>query len=194
MISDQKIIYRDKKYKIIAAEQEFIIHPAALGLLPLAKASFRCNFCAEYYLDGYKLYLARIKLSDDASCKEYNLNNCRLYYNGSILIAADMVNEFKIKGSDPECFSYKNVKELIFNDGILVTSIDQDRAMHRIRKNLELGLRRLGDGRDIRCIRRFLNSAFVGDYRPFRFAYNRHRYIKRMKRYYDKEKPVYVMS
>jgi len=194
VVSEQKIIYKDKEYKIIAAEQEFIIHPAALGILPLAKASMTCNFSAEYYLDGYKLYLDRIKLLDDASEKEYVLNNCRLYYNGSILIAADMVNEFYVRGNNPACFSYQNVKELIFNDGILVTGIDQNRAMYRIRKNLELGLRRLSNNKDIKCINRFLDSTFVGDYRPFRLAFSRHRYIKRMKSYYDKVKSVYIMS
>jgi len=193
VVSEQKIIYKDKEYKIIAAEQEFIIHPAALGILPIAKASFTCNFSAEYFLDGYKLYLDRIKLLDDASEKEYVLKDCRLYYNGSILIAADLVNEFRVKGSNPACFSYQNVKELIFNDGVLVTGIDQNRAMHRIRKNLELGLRRISNSKDVRCINRFLDSAFVGDYRPFRLTYNRFRYIKKMKSCYDKVKPVYVM-
>lgn len=189
MISEQKIkqkiIYKGKEYMIIAAEQEFIIHPAALGMLPLDKTSLSCNFSTDYYLDGYNLYLKKIMLIDEDSQQEYLFDNCRLFYSGSILIAADMVSEICIKGNDPACFSYQNVKELIFNDGVLVTGIDHNRAMHRIRKNLELGLRKLSNSRDLKCINRFLDSSLVGDYKPFKFSYNRQRYLKKMKSCYN---------
>jgi len=190
VVSEHLIIYNDKEYKIIAAEQEFIIHPAALGIMPFNKKNIGCDFGACFYLEGQNLYLEKIKLKSNG--KEYILNNCRLFYNGAILIAADMVDEFITDDGAPACFSYQNVKELIFNNGILVTGVDQNRAMHRIRKNLELGIRKLGNRKDIRCINRFLASALVGDYKPFKLSYNRHRYIKRMKNFYDKAKTAYM--
>ena len=193
MVSQQKLTIKDKEYNIIAAEQEFIIHPVALGLLPVDNSSISCDFSASFYLDGYNLYLEKISLKSDNTNKEYQANNCRIYFTGSILIASDMVKEYHIDEGSPACFSYQTSKELIFDNGVLVTSIDQSRAMHRIRKNLQLGLRSLGSSKDLKCIKRFLNSAFVGDYKPFKLAYNRHKYIKKMKNLYDKEKPVLIM-
>lgn len=193
MVSDQKILYNDKEYRIIAIEQEYIIHPAALNILPLNKSTVTYDFNVEFYLDGYNLYLEKLKLNNaDTVNQQYVLNRCRLSYSGSILIGADIVKEYSIKNSFPACFSYQYVKELIFDDGVLVTTIDHNKAMLRIRKNLELGLRSLNNKRDLRCINHFLGSAFVGDYKPFRMAINRLRYIKDMKSFYDKEKPTYT--
>lgn len=194
MFSDQKIIYEDKEYRVIAAEQEYIIHPAALNILPFAKTAISCSFSASYHLDGFKLYIDKLKLNNnDDSGKEYLLKSCRLYYSGAILIASNMVGDYCIKGNNQVCFSYQNVKELIFNNGILVTGIDHDKAMQRIRRNLELGLRNLSNSKDARCISRFLDTVFVGDYKPFKLSLFRQNYIKRMKNCYDKEMPAYTL-
>jgi hypothetical protein len=193
MVSDQKILYKDKVYQIIAIEQEYIIHPAALNILPLNKSTAAYDFSAEFYLDGYNLFLEKLKLfNTDVGNRQYVLNMCRMSYNGSILIGADIIKEYNIKNSYPACFSYQNVKELIFDDGVLVTTIDHNKEMLRIRKNLELGLRSLNNNRDLRCINHFLGSAFVGDYKPFRLSIIRLKYIKEMKSLYDKEKPAYT--
>lgn len=194
MISDQKLRYKDKDYKIIAIEQEFIVHPTAFGILALNKAALSCDFTAEFYLDDYRLYLDIINIQDtDGSQTQYRFDKCRAAYKGSVLIASDLVYDYRTKSNSCACFSYQNVKELVFEDGILVTSIDHNKAMYRIRKNLELGLRDLKSSKDLRCVNRFLDSALVGDYKPFRFAFSKLAYLKAMKSFFDKEKLNYTM-
>ncbi len=195
MVSEQKLIYKDKEYKIIAIEQEFLVHPTAFGILPLNKAAVDCDFSAEFYLDDYKLYLDKFILHNSgANDRQFQFNGCRISYYGAILIAADLINDYCIKSNSCACFSYQNVKELIFEDGILVTSIDQNKAMYRIRKNLELGLRDLKSNRDLRCVNRFLDSALVGDYKPFKFNFSRNKYLKEMKSFYAKDKLNYTIT
>jgi hypothetical protein len=116
--------------------------------------------------------------------RQYTFDNCTVSYNGAILIGSKPVKEYAMKGENPTCFSYQNVMELIFEDGILITSVDHSKKMLRIRKNIELGLRNLTVNRDIRCIRRFMNSSFIGDYKTFRLIGSRMRYLKELKKDY----------
>jgi hypothetical protein len=123
--------------------------------------------------------------NSDSTDKHYEFEQCAVSYNGTLLIGTDLIKEYSLKGNKTACFSYQNVKELVFEDGVLITTVDQNKAMLRIRKNLELGLRNLTASRDLRCIRRFMNSAFVGDYKPFKLPVNRFKYLQDMKNVYD---------
>lgn len=177
------LIFLDKKFTILNTEKEFIIHPAAFDLLPMSKASLQCSFQSEYYIEKYQLYLDRLIIHpSEPSEMHYDVQACPLVYNGAILIGANLLKEYYVKGSTkPTCFSYQDVIELIFEEGILITSIDQSKAMSRIRKNLELNLRNLTRGRDLRCISRFMNSAFVGDYNEFKLPILRMKYLQDMR-------------
>lgn len=189
---EQQIIYSNRIYKILHAEQECIIHPAALGLIPFTKASLQCSFLADFHMEDYRLVLDKItlinetanKLYCDGNDKQYELNNLAVCYNGSILIGTNPVKEYTLGKGRVECFSYQNVFELVFEDGILTTTIDQSKAMLRIRKNIELGLRNLNSSRDVKCIFRFMKTSFVGDYRTFFFGNSRVKYLKDMKSEY----------
>lgn len=191
MTINQQIIYSDKNYKILDAEHEFIIHPAALGLLPATKASLQCTFSSEFYIDNYCLLLNKLNWHEDITGDEklYEPNELKAAYHGTIMIGDELVTEYYMKGDKPVCFSYQNVLELVFEDGMLVTTIDQSKAMLRIRKNIELGLRSLNKSRDLRCIRRFMNSSFIGDYKMFVHSGLRYKYLKNMKNHY-KHVPV----
>ncbi|HWT75520.1 MAG TPA: hypothetical protein VN258_12510 [Mobilitalea sp.] len=182
---EQHLAYHNKDYKIIHSEQEFIVHPAAFNLLPLTKASLQCSFSSNFHIENYRLYLDKITLfPGEAGEKQVTFHNCAISYNGAILIGDNMIREYNLKGR-PACFSYQNVIELVFEDGVLITSVDQSKAMLRIRKNLELSMRNLTRGRDQRCILRFMNSAFVGDYRSFKLSVARRKYIQEMKSEYN---------
>ncbi len=189
---EQQIIYADKIYKIFHTEQEFIIHPAALGILPMSKAALQYSFSSMFHLEGYKLILDKITVTNDTANKQssdgiekhYEMNNLAVSYNGTILIGANPVKEYFIVNGKTECFSYQNVFELVFEDGILITTVDQSKAMLRIRKNIELGLRNLNNSKDKKCIVRFMNASFVGDYRISLFFHSRMKYLKDMKNKY----------
>jgi hypothetical protein len=192
---DQQMIYLNKTYKILDLEQEWIVHPAAFGLLPLLSASLQSPFSCNFHVEDYRLILDQFTLPKEEPCdrdgtktagttKQYELQGFMVPYNGAVLIGADPVREYFTKPGKPACFSYQNVFELVFKDGILITTVDQSKAMLRIRKNLEIGLRSLNNSRDLRCIKRFINSSFIGDYKKFILSRSRLRYLKEMKNDY----------
>lgn len=192
---EQQLLYLNKNYKILCSEQEFIVHPAAFSLLPLTASSLQYPFTSSFHIKDYRLILDRITMFNGESSnlsgtridgyeKPYLFQDAAVAYNGAILIGADLIKEYNMKGNKLNCFSYQSVFELVFEDGILITTIDQSKAMSRIRKNLELGLRSLSKSRDVRLIQRFINAALFGDYKTFRLSNSRLKYLKEMKNDY----------
>ena len=183
----QQIVFRGKNYEILNTEQEFIVHPTAFGLLPAARASLQYDYIAYFHMDNYQLIVDKIEYTDHESEEsiQYEPIDCKATYNGTILMASDLVKEYYLKSGNMACFSYQKVLELVFENGMLITTVDQSRAMLRIRKNIELGLRSLDKKRDLRCILRFMNSRFVGDYKPFLIPAMRLKYLKEMIKEYD---------
>lgn len=188
----QKLYYSEKNFNVLSAKQEFVIHPAALGLLPMSKASLQYSFQSNFKIEDYRLYLTSLSFDNQTTVNkgEVRMECCDqeqefvdfpISYHGALLVGCNLVKEYYLGGTEPACFSYQTVYELVFEDGVLITTIDQSKAMLRVRKNLELGLRSLSKSRDVRCIKRFMNSAFVGDYKTFRFPHNRLKYLKEMK-------------
>lgn len=108
------------------------------------------------------------------SIKEYQLyrQNQPVIYSGGLILGYHFLKDY---GQDKAhlCYSYDKVIELIFQDGILETSVDHSKAMLRVRKNLERGLRSLEKGKDKRCIRKFIYHSFIRDYRQSFFAQTR---------------------
>lgn len=188
---EQTINYLNINYVILCVEQEYLIHPTAFGYLPLSRATQKCNFAGSYHVEDYHLYLDKMVMNPGAGSKsifaennerQFDFDHYPVAYNGAILIGTRLVREYSIKGMKRACFSYHEVRELIFEDGILITTVDQSKAMLRIRKNIELGLRNLTKSRDIRCIKRFMNSVFIGDYKPFRLQHSRMKYLESMRK------------
>jgi hypothetical protein len=195
MYFEQQLNYLNKSYKIISAEQEFVVHPSAFCLSPISLMSLQGSFSSNFHIEEYRLILDKLVLNPEVGNiggnkaesleRPYEFKGCTVSYNGAIIIGTDIVKEYFIKGSRPACFSYQSVFELVFEDGILITTIDHSKKMIRIRKNIELGLRSLVSKRDVRCIKRFIHSSFVGDYKSFLLNSSRLRYLKEMKKYYQ---------
>lgn len=192
---DQQLLYSNQLYKILNAEHEFIIHPSALDILPLTQIALSTPFISSFSIMDYQLKLDKLMIGSSETLNiignkvlgselYYEFNRLSVIYSGSILIAKDLIKEHHLCPEEPACFSYLKVLELVFEDGVLITTIDQSKAMQRIRKNLELGLRNLNNNRDLRCIRRFINSSIIGDYKGFRRNGTRMKYIKNMKNKY----------
>lgn len=183
----QQINYMGKQYEIIKAEQNFIIHPAAFGLLPAVKASLKSPFSSEFHIENYRLMLDNIALTRDGAEEEIHFQpeECKVSYSGAFLIAANPIREYYLKDGKLACYSYQNVLELVFEDGMLITTVDQSKAMLRIRKNIDMGFRSLNVKRDLKCINRFMNSSLVGDYESIKFTLNRFKYLKDMCKNYE---------
>ena len=192
---EHKLIYQNTEYKILEVEQEYIVHPIAFGFLPYTTASMQCSFTCEFTLKDYRLLLNRLIIGNNEAvnlggvrqegyAQNHEFNELKTAYNGVILIGANPIKEYYLKPDALAHFSYQKVIELVFEDGLLITTVDQSKAMLRVRKNLELKLRNLTNSRDVRCINRFMNSVFIGDYKPFHFSYNRMNYVKDMKKDY----------
>lgn len=179
----QTMKFKNMEYSILAAEQECIIHPIAFGYMPNTSASLQCSFSSHFVIKDYQLLLNHMDIIDAGS---YAFEDFPVSYNGTVLIGTNIVKEYYLKGNEaePAYFSYQKLIELVFENGVLITTVDQSRAMLRIRKNLELGLRHPDKKRDKRCIIRFMNSVLVGDYKPFLLQHNRMRYLKDMKEAY----------
>ncbi|MDF2542038.1 MAG: hypothetical protein K0S47_1756 [Herbinix sp.] len=188
MNQEQQILFHHLNHTIIQCENEFIIHPYLLGMIQDQSNPSEFSLRAEFHIEDYQLYLDTIVLYNNvafATSKdtlEQCYQNQPIFYNGTILIADEVIKEYSVKGNiGLPIYSYKSVYELTFQEGILTTTIDHSKAMVRIRKNIELGLRSLSKSRDIRCINKFIDTSFVGDYKPFRSARKRAKYLEQMK-------------
>lgn len=113
-------------------------------------------------IEDYRLFLER---KCDNLCTQEAVK-----YSGGVLIAKDLLEEYK---EYEDLFSYETVLELIFKNGCLITTVDHSKAMLRIRRNLEQGLRSLTKARDRICIKRFLNRTMICDYRQSMYAYTK---------------------
>lgn len=191
----QQLLYLDKNYNIISAEHEFIVHPVIFDILPLTPGSATCSFECCLEVIGYRLQLKSISILNKENDKtsgfgedtqvpigvSRDFENKPISYTGTLLIGESKVQEYFMKDSNENCFSYKRVFELIFEEGNLITTIDHSRAMLRIRKNIELGYRNLTNKWDVRCITHYINSTFIGDYKPFSSVKKRLRYLVELK-------------
>ena len=183
MMHTDTFLYKDESYDLLLKEGTQIFRPQAYGVAPAGSQRKGWDYHGEYGLDGYQLLVNRLWIHSEGNYPpikeaepamissletveyaEYNDLAEPVAYTGGIVIARDFVYGFGFTGDYP-CFCYKNVLELIFENGRLVTTIDHKKAMVRIRKNLKLGLRDLKKGKDARCIRGFLRTALVGHYR-----------------------------
>lgn len=177
------LLLEELQYHILKCEDKDIINPEVFGISPTWKNDKNFEYSNVLIIKEYQLYLKSLMVSSDRGYPEINgiqpvayfkENNMEaviyedimhpVSFTGAVVAAAEPLNTYEIPGELP-CFSYKQVLELIFQDGKLVTTVDHSKAMLRIRKNLDLGLRKLEKERDVRCIRHFIETSFVGDYK-----------------------------
>jgi hypothetical protein len=196
MEQKQQISFHDKTYIVLSVEQEYIIHPAVFEPEAITEESLNLDFSCDFSIQNNRLmldFMMKAPEGEDYGVESGEgavLKSIPVLYNGAILIGREPVTEYLLQENRLPYFSYKQVYELVFNNGVLVTTVEHSRAMFRIRKNLELGLRSLAAKRDVRCIRRFMNSSFIGDYRLLSTG-KRLKYLKELKDLYQgREKDV----
>lgn len=201
MLFAEEIYFKKDFYSVLLREQDNLLMQAINEHKGIWK-SYSGDVIASYDLLEYKLTLEDLILDkhllkdNEMFCgKEPTLDMVNgnkvfeklqypLTYTGGIIIAKDLVETFHYGESLSEypCYCYQTVYELIFEQGILIMSIDHSKAMLRIRKNVERGLRSLRNQKDIRCIQNFLNETFCKNYERNRKLRSWKKKVYRVKR------------
>ncbi len=187
MAGSNHVIKDDNSYVVLRCEDSPYL-PADLNISPTWEKDKKFQYSGNMGIEDYKLYLKDLSVFCDRGFPEignvvpklfeisygitnacYENINIPLIYTGGMIIGEGYLKDYD-KGMicsgryyDP-LYCYETLLELIFQDGRLVTEIDHSKAMRRIRKNLDLGLRSLESERDVKCIRHFINTSFIGDY------------------------------
>lgn len=209
MNAKDTIISDNLVFHILNCESKEIFNPDILGITPIwtDDTVFRCSSILE--IKEYQLYLKNLIVKADivypmingigphilyseneVETVEYRGLMIPIPFSGAVIIGSSFIRNYGFR-EEISCYSYMIVRELIFQEGKLVTTIDHSKAMLRIRKNLDLGLRKLDKPRDLKCIKHFIKTSFIGDYehsgkrgkkrlRKLRFA----PYLQKLKNYY----------
>ncbi|WP_455717700.1 hypothetical protein [Anaerosporobacter sp.] len=171
-----EMIFHEQGFEVIMIERENLITKKEINheLLGMDDAYLNYHCCFE--VKEYRLYLRECEIvcahgyqavlqvnKKDIETTQLMVPNT---YSGSMLIARGLITtEHRKHGKQIPCYNYEEVIELIFSQGILLTTINHSRAMKRVRMNLEGGYRTLSKKKDVRCIEKFLRDCFVGMYR-----------------------------
>ena len=202
--------YRGEDFIVLNCEKQHMIHPVVFGILPVWKDTSPFEFELKLKLDNYKLSLQNLWVHVDCALPvinqvspnpavRHNINGYEYQelqvpalYSGAVMVANTLVDSYgsEVEENEPyPCFCYKQIYELVFDHGILITTIDHSRDMRRIRKNIDLGYRDWNKKRDRRCIEHFIQNSLIGDYKPVKSIKKQERYLASMRAEY-RENPV----
>ncbi|MDF2588782.1 MAG: hypothetical protein K0S41_2623 [Anaerocolumna sp.] len=204
MNNNDIIFLEEVAYQIILCEKDNLIEPDSFGITPIWTNDKNFEYSGSYIIDDLQLVLQDFTITADRSYPTINDIKPKTFltesgletanyenimepiaFTGGIIVVNTLVKNYGYLNETPS-FCYKFVRELLFHDGKLTTTIDHSKAMLRIRKNLELGLRNLDKKRDIRCINRFVKSSFVGDYKYVHDKKKLHKVELNLKKYLSK--------
>ncbi|WP_310603474.1 hypothetical protein [Anaerosporobacter sp.] len=182
-----EMIYHEQEYDVIMIEREQLITEQEINqnILGIEHANLNYHCCFE--VKEYRLFLRECEIvcangyravlqetnQEVLDSEEHVIHSNSVLmipntYSGSVVIGRDLICtelEWQTYENKSSCYSYEEVIELIFSQGVLVTTINHSRAMKRVRMNLECGYRTLDKKKDVRCIQKFLRDSFVGDYK-----------------------------
>lgn len=186
MAGNNQIIKDGISYVVLRCEDNPYL-PADFGIAPTWEKDKSFQYSGNLEIEEYKLYLRDLSILCDrvpdigeihpkVNEISYGITNALyenihaiLTYTGGMIIGNGLIKEYD-KGMicsgryyEP-VYCYETLLELVFQDGRLVTEIDHSKGMKRIRKNLDLGLRSLEKEKDVKCIRHFIRTSFIGDY------------------------------
>lgn len=180
MLFTEEIEFKEENYLILLEEKDNLLMKLIDEHKPVWK-SYVGKGQAKFVLDNFKLSLKTLSVSDKMIKKDEQIVgiepivdeetglitfedvNAPIDYTGGIVIARELINEYDFKEDYPT-YCYKNVYELIFENGVLITAIDHRKSMIRVRKNIDKGLRTVKSKKDIRCINKFLKESYYKNY------------------------------
>ena len=153
--------YRGWEYTIVAQSDSLDIHPTLFGIVPKAATSacwsgFWCVY--DIRKDGIYLKDLYVCSKDDlyptingkkpATCADgsewsymghhlYCNLNYRVPYTGRLLVGRGFLSKYYIHMGYQKPWSYRKLKELIFEEGVLVEVIDQSRVAAQLRRKIK---------------------------------------------------------
>jgi hypothetical protein len=177
--------YRGKRYAIVGKNGTGLFDPTLHDMKPVGKCSacwrgFVCTYAVEggrLLLDAFAVCLdnlapvlfgvspkpdeGRIRLFDAV----YKRLNHRVTYTGGLLLADGFIDELYVHMGFHPAWKYREVHELVFQDGTLVQEDDRSEQIAEFRR--ELGNRPLepGTGAKRAEIKRWIEHCFSQDYR-----------------------------
>lgn len=195
MLFDEKVIFRNEEYCILYQEKDNLIIDLINDQKPIWK-SYIGHIYATYQMEEQQLLLNDITMDahlmkeeeeflgqeaivdEETNTIHYTGLSLPLTYTGGIVIASHVIDgyEEEFLGQELPCYAYEHVYEMLMEDGCLITLIDHAKAMKRIRKNIEYGLRSTDSKKDIRVINKFIRDTFGRKYTKN----NKNRSIKKL--------------
>lgn len=179
------VSYRDRSFVLAGIDGNGLFDPLAHGLSPKGKCS-ACwrGFVVEYVVADGQLDLVRLNLSTDENPPllfgvapqakgndrtildfAYLDLRRRTQFTGGLLIADDFIRELYVHMGFHPAWKFREVHELIFDDGRLVEAEDRSEAMADVRRKLASAPLRptYGDGTDDTA--HWIDRCFRRDYR-----------------------------
>ncbi|KSV60076.1 hypothetical protein [Acetivibrio ethanolgignens] len=160
----EMFFYHEQSFSVMMIEKGELFCPWELGLLSQKQNKEELFIRGSYQIEDFVLYLEGFEAyskQKELIIKKEDLH-IPLSYNGSVLLVRELLERY---AEYKPLYGYKKLMELIFDHGKLITAIDHSRAMYRIRRNLEAGLRDMANPKDARCILSFIDDLFVGKYK-----------------------------
>ena len=155
-----RFIFKGDDYSIVAISNPIQFNPLDYGIKPAAC----CSACWKGYWCDYQIFTEGIILknlyinSADGNYPEINsvssekhnkesfqymghhlYKNINIFmeYTGKILVGKDFMREYYIHMGYQRAWAYKVLKELIFNNGKLVKTVDHSEMAEKLRIELE---------------------------------------------------------
>lgn len=160
-------LYQKEEYQLFLSEYDLLPKEEERGYFNTQEAEQKEQ--VTFKEADYRLFLEK-----KSNCF---LTQEAIKYSGGILIVKGLLEEYR---DYEDMFSYETVLELIFKDGCLITTVDHSKAVLRIRRNLERGLRNMNNSKDRRCIQKFMHRTVICDYRQSRYAYGKKKLFKNL--------------
>ncbi len=159
----EELIYNKKKYEIVMTEEKTLFDAFSLGLLPKERKNETVIIRGTYQIEEFVLYLKEFTVCYPGTNEIVKKENLQipLSYCGGLVIVDDMLEEYK---DYSPLYGYQELLELIFEDGQLVMTANHSRAMYRVRRTLESGLKDMSNYQDAKRIERFVRHQFVQKY------------------------------
>jgi hypothetical protein len=178
------VIYREQEYDLAGVKGDGLFEPHHHGLSP----QVRCTACwrgfwCRYRVDNDKLFLDRVALYSDDSCLElfgvkprppddepmgfdveYRDLRAKLPYTGGLLLARGFIEALYVHMGHHPAWKYREVHELLFDDGNLIAAHDRSNQMETLRDRLSRDPLHPGAGVGRKAIEKWVEECFSLDY------------------------------
>lgn len=151
--------YKQRQYNIVAISNPLEFSPQQYGITPEANctacwAGYWCEYeisdkgiiLESFYVNSKDDYYPEINgvlplgKDKDFECMGHHYYkgvNIKMPYTGKIVVGKDFMNEYYIHMGYQRAWSYKELKELVFKDGVLIEVVDHSAVAAELRKQIK---------------------------------------------------------